>query len=75
MREESTPAPDCRIRQIDFYGWQDIELSNGIVDVMLVPEIGGRIMAYRLGSFSPLRGRSSRARSASFISAGFSLPG
>jgi hypothetical protein len=36
-------------RQIDFHGWTAYEIGNGIVRLVAVPDIGGRIMAYDLG--------------------------
>ncbi len=32
-----------------YLGWSSDKLSNGLVDVQVVPEIGGRIMQYTLG--------------------------
>jgi len=47
MKIEST----CSIERIDFYGWQAYALRNGIVTLIVVPDIGGRVMAYNLGEY------------------------
>lgn len=38
-------------KQIDFHGWNGYEISNGLIRLVAVPDIGGRIMAYDLGSY------------------------
>ena len=38
-------------RPIDFHGWNGFEIGNGIVRLVAVPDIGGRIMAYDLGDY------------------------
>ena len=38
-------------KQIDFHGWNAYEISNGLIRLVAVPDIGGRIMAYDLGSY------------------------
>jgi hypothetical protein len=38
-------------REIDFLGWKAYEISNGFIRLVAVPDIGGRIMAYDLGSY------------------------
>jgi hypothetical protein len=40
----------CSLAQEDYRGWKAIRLSNGIVQLFVVPEIGGRIIQFRLGS-------------------------
>jgi hypothetical protein len=39
----------CSLDQADFHGWKAIYLKNGLVTVVAVPDIGGRIMAFDLG--------------------------
>jgi hypothetical protein len=39
----------CSIEQADFRGWNAIYLRNGLVTLVAVPDIGGRIMAFDLG--------------------------
>lgn len=41
----------CTARQGTFQGWQSCFLENGIVRLVAVPDIGGRIMAYDLGPY------------------------
>ncbi len=40
--------------QTDVYGWQGVELSNEWVTLRAVPDIGGRIVSYRLGPYEYL---------------------
>lgn len=37
------------VEEFDFHGWDGFRLSNGIIDAVCVPEIGGRLMQFRLG--------------------------
>lgn len=39
----------CSVKTIAFHGWDAIELHNGLIRLVAVPDIGGRIMAYDLG--------------------------
>ena len=41
-------------QQIDFRGWNAYEISNGLIRLVAVPDIGGRIMAYDLGPYAYL---------------------
>jgi len=38
-------------KQINFNGWNAYEISNGLIRLVAVPDIGGRVMAYDLGSY------------------------
>jgi hypothetical protein len=40
----------CRLVHEKYCGWNAIQLSNGLIDLFIVPEIGGRIIQLRLGS-------------------------
>ena len=51
MADQNAAGSGCRIDRIDFHGWQAVKLSNGLVDLVAVPDVGGRIMAYDLGNF------------------------
>lgn len=42
--------PAVTAEEIDFHGWDGVRLSNGIIDAVCVPEIGGRLMQFSLGS-------------------------
>jgi hypothetical protein len=42
------------IEQAEFLGWQAVYLRNGLVTLVAVPAIGGRLMAYNLGPYSYL---------------------
>jgi len=39
----------CTVNVERYLGWEAIRLSNGIVDLIAVPEIGGRILQLKLG--------------------------
>jgi hypothetical protein len=45
---KSLHAP-CALRKVKFEGWPAHELANGLVQVFVVPKIGGRIIQMRLG--------------------------
>jgi hypothetical protein len=42
-------APECTIQKQSYMGWECYVLSNGIVDVYVAPDIGGRVIQVRLG--------------------------
>lgn len=39
----------CRVRDVVYNGWACKELSNGQIDVVVAPQLGGRIIQLRLG--------------------------
>lgn len=41
--------PAVNVEQFGFHGWDAVRLSNGIVDAVCVPEIGGRLLQFSLG--------------------------
>ena len=41
---------EASVAQVDYYGWKAFKLTNGLVTAVVVPEIGGRIMEYKLGA-------------------------
>lgn len=41
----------CTVRTADFQGWSAAYLENGLIRLVAVPDIGGRLMAYDLGSY------------------------
>ncbi|HEY6293418.1 MAG TPA: DUF4380 domain-containing protein [Terriglobia bacterium] len=43
------PAGLCNVTAETYLGWNAIRLGNGIVDLVVVPEIGGRIIQLRIG--------------------------
>jgi hypothetical protein len=45
--QASTPA--CVVKPVDFKGWKAQELSNAWVKLILVPQIGGRLMQVTFG--------------------------
>ncbi len=44
----------CSVRTADFRGWPAAYLENGIIRLVAVPSIGGRLMAYDLGPYAYL---------------------
>jgi hypothetical protein len=44
----------CRLEEITFHGWTGVLLTNGLVSVMAVPELGGRLMSFELGPYQYL---------------------
>lgn len=44
-----TPNDSCSLRRVNYEGWKAIELANGLLRVVVVPEIGGRIIQMFLG--------------------------
>ena len=38
----------------EYRGWKSLQLGNGLVDVQIVPDIGGRVIQFRLGDFEYL---------------------
>jgi hypothetical protein len=50
-RHKTEDANMLTHRKIDFRGWNAFEISNGLIRLVAVPDIGGRIMAYDLGSY------------------------
>ena len=37
------------VEELPFEGWDGVRLSNGLIDAVCVPEIGGRLMQFSLG--------------------------
>jgi len=44
-------ATAAEVKESNYKGWKTYELSNGLVDVQVAPDIGGRIIQYKLGDF------------------------
>ncbi len=43
------PAAKATAEEFNYHGWKAIRMSNGLVTLVAVPEIGGRIIEYKLG--------------------------
>ena len=43
-------ASKATVEQFDYHGWKALRMSNGLVTLVAVPEIGGRIIEYKLGN-------------------------
>ncbi|MCY4410036.1 MAG: DUF4380 domain-containing protein, partial [Caldilineaceae bacterium] len=52
MTKQSLAGSSCLIEEFDFEGWKAVSLSNGLVSLVAVPDVGGRIMAYNLGDYA-----------------------
>ncbi|MGQ9732226.1 MAG: DUF4380 domain-containing protein [Candidatus Zipacnadales bacterium] len=44
----SLATESVEVTQVDYHGWQGLRMSNGLIVLVAVPEIGGRIMEYKL---------------------------
>mgnify|MGYP005859569351 CR=1 FL=1 len=49
--EQNWNATSFSAGRVDFHGWRAIELHKGLIRAVLVPDTGGRIMAYDLGPY------------------------
>lgn len=43
------PAPVCRVTSSTYEGWKSVEISNPLVKLELVPQLGGRLMQVTFG--------------------------
>jgi len=48
--QQLEPASQVSVHEDDYHGWPALFMKNGLVTVVAVPAIGGRIMEYKLGS-------------------------
>ena len=39
----------CRVSDVDYHGWKCKSLTNGRIEVLVAPQLGGRIIQLRLG--------------------------
>ncbi len=47
-------SPSARVRSVQYNGWKCTELTNGRVDVVIAPQLGGRIIQLRLDGYEYL---------------------
>jgi len=45
----SSIASDCTLTHSSYRGWESLLLDNGLISLQVVPEVGGRIMQFKLG--------------------------
>jgi len=45
----AAPAPGASAGKSTYRGWESLALSNGLVEVQIVPQIGGRVIQFKLG--------------------------
>ncbi len=48
-KSSQAAGPGCRIEAVDYKGWQGQQLSNRWVQLIVVPQIGGRLMQVSFG--------------------------
>jgi len=48
------PAMGSEAKKAEYRGWASLALTNGLVEVQVVPEIGGRVIQFKLGDFEYL---------------------
>ena len=49
-----TASPPCRVAKENYLGWTVVRLANGILELLVVPEIGGRVIQLRVGGLDLL---------------------
>ena len=47
---ETRPAKEVQVVEANYYGHRALKMTNGIVTIVAVPDLGGRIMEYKIGS-------------------------
>jgi hypothetical protein len=47
-------APAAEATRSEYRGWQSLRLANGLVEVQVVPDIGGRVIQFKLADFEYL---------------------
>jgi len=52
---QEAPAGTAAARDSTYRGWRSLALGNGLVELQVLPEIGGRIIQFRLGEKEFLR--------------------
>jgi hypothetical protein len=50
IAEQSVAGFPCTVTREDYRGWRSVRLANGIVELFIVPEIGGRVIQLRIGN-------------------------
>lgn len=50
----TTHLQDCKLDETTYNGWSVYRLSNGLVNLYLVPQLGGRAIQIELGDVDPL---------------------
>ncbi|HME00071.1 MAG TPA: DUF4380 domain-containing protein [Terriglobia bacterium] len=49
IAEQSIAGFPCTVTREDYRGWRSVRLANGIMELFVVPEIGGRVIQLRIG--------------------------
>ena len=50
LRGNPVQSPACQVDVANYKGWKALRLTNGILELFVVPELGGRIIQMRLGN-------------------------
>src|SRR5256714_10312359 len=56
---QTPTSPVCRIESKNFEGWRAEEMSNPWINVVIVPQLGGRVMQVTFGGHAYLLDRKS----------------
>lgn len=46
-----TPAIAASAKASNYKGWESLALDNGLIELQVVPDIGGRVIQFKLGGF------------------------
>jgi len=47
----ATPALGASVNKYTYRGWESLAITNGLIEVQIVPQIGGRVIQFKLGDF------------------------
>ena len=47
----ATPARGASANKSTYRGWESLAITNGLIEVQIVPQIGGRVIQFKLGDF------------------------
>jgi hypothetical protein len=47
----ATPAPGAGAGKSTYRGWESLAITNGLIEVQIVPQIGGRVIQFKLGDY------------------------
>jgi hypothetical protein len=47
----ATPALGASVSKSTYRGWESLAITNGLIEVQIVPQIGGRVIQFKLGDF------------------------
>jgi hypothetical protein len=47
----AAPALGASVGKSTYRGWESLAITNGLIEVQIVPQIGGRVIQFKLGDF------------------------